>query len=154
MKRFFSAQPLAAYNTLTGVFRIIIGIFCIYHGWEVFSSEPIATYTGWLTDKHFPSPQLWAYLGKGTELIGGILLLLGLLTRLITIPLMCTMLFIIFVLGHGKIFYEDQYPFLFFMFFVYFFFAGPGKWSFDKLVFKRSKLSAQLQNFFSAKHSE
>ena len=137
MLRLFSAQPLFPYGTVTAVFRIIIGIFMIYHGWEVFSKGPIDTYTGWLTDMHFPAPELWAYLGKAIELAGGILLLLGLFTRVITIPLMLDMLFIAFVLGHGKIFYEDQYPFLFFLFFVFFFFAGPGKWSLDNLFLKK-----------------
>ena len=137
MLRLFSSEPLSSYSTITAVFRIIIGIFMIYHGWEVFSKEPIDTYTGWLTDMHFPQPRLWAYLGKGIELAGGILLVLGLFTRLITVLLMPDMLFIVFVLGHGKIFYEDQYPFLFFLFFVFFFFAGPGKWSLDNLVLRK-----------------
>ena len=137
MQKIFSSQPLLAYNTLTAVLRIIIGSFMIYHGWEVFSKEPIDTYTGWLTDMHFPFPRYWALLGKGIELIGGLLLVPGLFTRFITIPLMLDMLFIVFVLGHGKIFYEDQYPLLFFLFFLYIFFAGPGKWCFDKIVFKR-----------------
>jgi putative oxidoreductase len=137
MQKLLSSQPLFSYRTTTAIFRIIIGIFMIYHGWEVFSKEPIDTYTGWLTDKHFPAPRFWAYLGKGIELAGGLLLLLGLFTRLATILLMPDMLFIVFVLGHGKIFYEDQYPFLFFLFFGYFFFAGPGKWSLDELLFKR-----------------
>lgn len=109
----------------------------IYHGWEVFSKDPIDTYTKWLTDMHFPAPHFWALLGKGIELVGGVLLLLGLFTRLITIPLMLDMLFIVFVLGHGKIFYEDQYPFLFFICFLYLFFAGPGKWSLDVLFFRK-----------------
>jgi len=108
----------------------------IYHGWEIFDKEPITTYTGWLTDRNFPSPEFFAYLGKATELTGGILLTIGLFTRLITLPLMCVMLFIAFELGHGKIFYEDQYPFLFFLFFVLFFFTGPGKWSLDAKVFR------------------
>jgi len=136
MKKIFSSQPLLAYDTLTAIVRILMGVFMIYHGWEVFSKEPIDTYTGWLTDMHFPEPRYWALLGKAIELVGGCLLLPGLLTRFITIPLMLDMLFIVFVLGHGKIFYEDQYPLLFFLFFLYLFLAGPGKWSIDKRLFK------------------
>jgi len=136
MLKLFSSQPLMPYATVTAIFRILLGIFMIYHGWEMFSKEPMDMYTGWLVDRHFPAPRLWVFLGKGTELVGGILLLLGLFTRIITIPLMVNMLFIVFMLGHAKIFYEDQYPFLFFLFFLYFFFAGPGKWNLESLVFK------------------
>ena len=137
MQKLFSAEPLIPYASITSALRMLTGIFMIYHGWEVFSKAPIDTYTGWLTDMHFPAPRFWAIVGKAIELLGGILLLLGLLTRLITIPLMLDMLFIVFVLGHGKIFYGDQYPFLFFILFAYFFFAGPGKWNLDDRVFRR-----------------
>ena len=137
MQKFFSPDPLISYTLITGILRILTGIFMLYHGWEVFSREPIDTYTGWLTEKHFPAPRTWALAGKGTELAGGLFLVLGLFTRLITSPLMMVMLFIIFVLGHGQIFYEDQYPFLFFIFFAYFFFAGPGKWSLDNVIMRR-----------------
>ncbi len=138
IKKLFSAAPISQ-RGITGIMRIVIGIFLIYHGWEIFDKEIIAAYTGWLVDMHFPSPAFFAYLGKSTELAGGILLTLGLLTRFITLPLMCVMLFITFVLGHGKIFYDDQYPFLFFLFYFLFFFTGPGKWSLDALVFKRDR---------------
>ncbi|TKB57363.1 HvfX family Cu-binding RiPP maturation protein [Ferrimonas aestuarii] len=39
-----------------------------------------------------PAPELMAGLAAGTELIGGVLLIVGLFTRLISIPLMVTML--------------------------------------------------------------
>ena len=39
-----------------------------------------------------PLPALLAFLATATELLGGVLLLLGLLTRYITLPLMFTML--------------------------------------------------------------
>ena len=137
MPKLFSVQPLLPYPVITAILRMLMGIFMIYHGWEVFSTEPMDRYTGWLTDMHFLAPRYMAFLGKGIELVGGILLLFGLFTRLITVALMLDMLFIVFVLGKAKIFYEDQYPFLFFLFFLYFFFAGPGKWSLDASVFRR-----------------
>jgi putative oxidoreductase len=70
MQKIFSSQPLVAYDTLTAIVRIVMGVFMIYHGWEVFSKEPIDTYTGWLTDMHFPQPRYWALLGKANR-IGG-----------------------------------------------------------------------------------
>lgn len=44
-----------------------------------------------------PFPELMTFLAAGTELVGGALLLLGLATRLISIPLMFTMLVAIFL---------------------------------------------------------
>ncbi|MGQ0503149.1 MAG: HvfX family Cu-binding RiPP maturation protein [Panacagrimonas sp.] len=43
-----------------------------------------------------PLPQLMAGLATGTELIGAVLLLVGLGVRLVSVPLMCTMLVAIF----------------------------------------------------------
>ncbi|MCC6281546.1 MAG: DoxX family protein, partial [Saprospiraceae bacterium] len=42
-----------------------------------------------------------------------------------------------FGMGHGKIWYEDQHPFMFVMFGVLFLFGGGGKWSLDGVLFDR-----------------
>jgi uncharacterized membrane protein YphA (DoxX/SURF4 family) len=47
------------------------------------------------------------------------------------------MLYITFVVGGGKIWYEDQYPFLFVLLAMVFFFTGPGKWSIDSSLFNK-----------------
>ena len=111
----------------------------IYHGWEVFEADKIKEYAGWDSIKSFPAPMALAYLGKLSELIGGILLLLGLFTRLGSIIIMVTMLFIVFVIGHGKIWFEDQYPFLFGLLALVIFFNGPGAWSLDQKIFNKSR---------------
>ncbi|WP_153796080.1 DoxX family protein [Foetidibacter luteolus] len=118
------------------VVRIVTGVFMAYHGFEVFDSTKMNDYRQWLTDLKFPAPVFMAYLGKGTEFVCGVLLAVGLFTRLATIPLMITMCIIAFGMGHGKIFMEDQHPFLFVLLLAVFFFAGPGKWSMDHLFFK------------------
>jgi putative oxidoreductase len=119
--------------------RITVGLLMTYHGWEVFDQEKMTGYGKWLTDLHFFSPVLMAYLGKGTELVTGILLTLGLFTRLAVIPLAITMLSIIFGMGKGRILMEDQHPFLFVLLALVFFFTGPGKWSLDGLMYRKSQ---------------
>lgn len=141
MKKILTPLPLLGEKTVIGILRIIVGIFMIYHGFEIFDKDAIAVYTGWFVEKKFPAPQFWGYLGKGTEFFCGIFLMIGLFTRIVCIPLMFAMLFIVIILGHSKIFYEDQYPFLFFLFFLLFFLCGPGKWSLDKLLFGKQNNS-------------
>ncbi|MFI5152279.1 MAG: DoxX family protein [Chitinophagales bacterium] len=135
MKSFFDPAPIWQKPAL-GIIRIIIGIFMVYHGLEVFEANKIREYAGWDSIKSFPAPMALAYLGKLSELIGGILLVLGLFTRLASLMIMVTMLFIAFVIGHGKIWYEDQYPFLFGLLALVIFFNGPGAWSLDQMIFK------------------
>jgi uncharacterized membrane protein YphA (DoxX/SURF4 family) len=76
------------------------------------------------------------YIGKATELIGGILLFLGLFTRVACLILIIVMSYITFFVGHGKIWYEDQHPFLLVLFALTFIFTGPGNFSLDKMIFK------------------
>jgi putative oxidoreductase len=92
-------------------------------------------YGQWLSDLKFPLPQVAAYLGKGAELVGGILLTLGLFTRLAALVLAITMLLVCFGMGHGRIFTDDQHPFLFVLLAGLFFFTGAGKWSLDQFIF-------------------
>jgi uncharacterized membrane protein YphA (DoxX/SURF4 family) len=134
LKRFLSPSPLWQEAGLT-LIRIIVGSFMVYHGSEVFDKQKMVDYAKWLNDLHFPSPLFMAYLGKGLELVAGIFFLLGFLTRLAIIPLAVTMLVISFGMGHGKIFMDDQHPFLFVLLFLVIFFTGPGKFSLDHLFF-------------------
>lgn len=137
MKTLLSAHPLPQFDTVYALLRIITGFFMLLHGWEVFDATQMAEYGKWLNDLHFPAPQLMAWLGKSAELIAGAGLMLGLATRLMTIPIICTMLVIAFGMGHGKIWYGDQHPFMFVLLGVLFLFGGGGKWSLDGVLFER-----------------
>jgi putative oxidoreductase len=135
MNRLFSSSPIFQ-NEALAVFRIITGIFLIYHGQEVFDHDKIVEYSKWDVIQKMPSPLFMAYLGKGMELITGILLVLGLFTRIASLCLAITMLFIVFKIGSGKFYADDQHPFLFALIGMLFFFTGPVKWSIDKKLFK------------------
>jgi putative oxidoreductase len=135
MNRFFSSSPMLQTTGLT-LIRIAVGCFMIYHGSEIFNVEKINEYLQWDIFKN-SSGKLLVYLGKGAELTGGILLVVGLFTRIASILLIGTMLYITFFLGHGKIWYEDQYPFLFALLGLVFVFMGGGRLSLDNLLFKK-----------------
>ena len=113
--------------------RIIVGILMIYHGWEVFDKSKIAEYAAWDAFKKFSFPNAIVYFGKGAELIAGLLLAIGFLTRVACLILAGTMLYISFFVGNGIIWYNDQHPFLFVLLAAIFFFAGPGSWAVDKI---------------------
>src|SRR5215216_1851038 len=95
------------------IIRIITGLLMAYHGLEIFDRPLMAGYAGWEMIKILPFPTLLVYLGKGIELVSGLLLTFGLYTRLATLAMAADMLFICFYIGHGKFYYEDQHPFLF-----------------------------------------
>ena len=138
MNNLFSPSPLWQNAGLT-LIRILVGVFMIYHGWETFDPSKIREYTTWDFFKNSSSPFLMVYLGKISELVAGFLIATGLLTRLGCIILLLVMLYICFFIGQAKIWYDDQYPFLFALLALVFFFTGPGTWSFDQLLFNRNK---------------
>jgi putative oxidoreductase len=109
----------------------------IYHGWEVFDEEKMNGYGKWMTDLKFPAPLFMAYLGKGSELVCGVLILIGWLTRPAAIILAITMFAVAFGMGHGRIFTDDQHPFLFVVLSLVFVFTGAGKYSIDYYMDRR-----------------
>ncbi|GGD66614.1 HvfX family Cu-binding RiPP maturation protein [Lacimicrobium alkaliphilum] len=74
--------------------RLYLAPVMIQAGWNKYSS--FADTAAWFGNPDWglglPFPALMASLAIAAELFGGILLLLGLMTRLVTIPLMVTML--------------------------------------------------------------
>ncbi len=119
-------------TTGLAIIRIITGLLMAYHGLEILESTKMQDYASWDSVKSLPFPAFWVYLGKGSELVGGILLAIGFMTRPAAILIAGTMLFITFKIGGGKFWYEAQHPFLFVLLALVFFFTGPGKWSVDK----------------------
>jgi len=138
MKNFLSPSPIWQTSGLA-LIRIIVGVFMIYHGKEVFDSHQIHEYAKWDVFKNSSSALFMVYMGKGSELVAGIMLAIGCFTRLGSVILILTMLYISLFVGNGKIWYEDQYPFLFALLGLVFFFSGPGKWSIDNLLFNQKK---------------
>lgn len=135
MNRFFSPLPMFEKQGI-GIIRIAVGLFMVYHGWEVFDRATMQGYANWDQFKPMSSPALMVYLGKGSELVAGLLLTAGCLTRLAALVLIAAMLYISFFIGHGKIWYDDQHPFLFVLLGLVFIFCGPGSWSIDSLLHK------------------
>jgi len=134
IKTFFSPGPIWRDGGLA-LIRIMVGMFMIYHGSEVFDKSLMNEYGERLTKLNFPAPSVMAYIGKSTEFITGILFTLGLFTRLAAVALSVNMCIISFGMGQGRIFMEEQHPFLFVLLALVFFFSGAGKWSFDQVLF-------------------
>src|SRR5215203_2472853 len=135
MNDFFSPYPLWQTTGLT-LIRCTIGAFLIYHGWEVFSESKINGYLQWDQFKNL-NGKLMVYSGKAAELIAGILFVLGLFIRVACLLVIGVMCYIIFFLGKGIIWYDDQHPFLFVLLAMVFSFTGPGNFSLDKMIFKK-----------------
>lgn len=137
MNRFFSSTSFWQ-NTGLAFVRVIAGLLLVYHGWEIFDTAKMNEYMGWDIFKRSSSMSVMVYMGKAAELVAGIMLVVGLLTRVAALILIFTLLYISFFVGHGKVWYEDQHPFLFVLLGLVFLFMGGGKWSLDHLLFNKN----------------
>lgn len=119
--------------------RIIVAIFIIKAGFEIIESVIMAGYKKWLTKVKVPFPVIMSYVGKLSEIVCSFLLLIGLFTRIASIILIINMFVITFIMLEGKIFGDNQHPFLFLLLFALFVFVGAGRWSVDYLVFYKKQ---------------
>ena len=93
---------------------------------------------GWFESMGYPLPYVNAYMATATEGLGVILLILGLGTRIIAVPLMVTMLVAIFTVHYANGFaagdngYEIPLYYLLMLFTL--FVIGPGRISVDHLI--------------------
>lgn len=71
--------------------RLGVGLVFAFHGWQKLTNGP-AGFAGMLTGLGVGAPEVFAWLVTIAELAGGVLLLVGLLTRLATLPLIATMI--------------------------------------------------------------
>lgn len=61
--------------------RVIVGVIMVAHGWQKLTMMGIGGFAGYLESLSVPLPGLAAVVVSLVELIGGILLILGLLSR-------------------------------------------------------------------------
>ena len=111
----------------------------MFHGWQLFETHDMNVFADLLFNMAIPFPEAMAYTGKLVELTAGFFLILGLFTRLMTALLFITFLLIAFGLGEGKIFTDNQLPFLYAMISLTFFFTGAGRLSVDFILFINRK---------------
>jgi putative oxidoreductase len=126
------AGPLAA--------RITVGMVFMGTGWTKLQNLPVITRN--FAAMGIPAPEIMTPFVSGVEFVGGLLLLLGLLTRFAAVPLMVVMVVAIVAAKRADIdsletllgFEEVSY----FVMFAWLAIAGPGPVSLDHFVLKGS----------------
>ena len=101
--------------------------------------KDIGSVAEWFGSMGIPFPTLNAYMAASTEILGVVLLTLGLLTRAISIPLIVIMIVAIITVHLPNGFSAGnngfEIPFYYMLFLLIFFSHGAGKFSLDRLIF-------------------
>lgn len=116
--------------------RVILGMSLIYHGIEVFDAEKMKGYGDWIPSVMGMRPLTVAYIGKWAEFITGVLLMMGILVRPAAVIIIVLFLIISFRVGEGRVFMEEQHPFMFVLFGLLFLSKGAGEQSLATVINK------------------
>lgn len=136
MKRIFSVshQPTALDIALL-ILRATVAATMMHHGY------------GKLVKFDEIQPEFMNFMGLGTtlslwltifaELFCSVLLLIGIATRVVLVPLIITMLVAVFNAHEGDIFGKGEPAFIYLMVYITLILTGPGRYSVDGLLSKR-----------------
>ena len=149
----------SAYQKLDGLLATLGGflqpvlllLIRLWWGWSFFLTGKgkllnLDKTAGFFTDLGIPMPKLNAIVAGSTECFGGLLLLAGLFSRVVSVPLIFTMLVAYATADqealHAIVSDPDKFtgatPFLFLLACLIVFAFGPGRLSLDALLFKKS----------------
>jgi putative oxidoreductase len=133
-----------AQDVLLLVIRLVWGLLFVQTGWGKWHDIPKVV--GFFTSIGIPLPELNAYVVATTELVGGLFLAIGLLSRLTPLPLIVSMI-VAYVTTEQEALHAltqgdpDPFlsaaPFLFLLASLIVLVFGPGKISADHLLAKK-----------------
>ena len=125
---------------------LLLARFAVAYGFyepAMMKWKDIDSVAQWFGSMGIPIPTFNAYMATSTEVLGVILLTLGLLTRLISLPLMVIMVVAIATvhLAHGFLAGDNGFEIpLYYMLFLFIFAShGAGKFSLDYYLFEKEK---------------
>lgn len=122
------------------IMRVGIGAMYVFHGYPKLAGgykrwEWLGQQMSLLGIEFIPT--FWGFMASLTEFLGGLLLMLGLLTKPTTLMLMFTMVVAALYKFHiGEGLHGASHPIEMAIFFLGIFLTGPGTYSLDKTIFK------------------
>lgn len=130
-----------------GFKHILLLAMRLYWGFSFFQAgwgklQNITAVSGYFNSLHIPMPLLNAYVASSIECFGGLLLLIGFASRLVSIPLAVVMIVALSTasVGATKMIWEDpanfiaQLPFTYLLTCLFVFSVGPGMFSVDGIL--------------------
>ena len=129
------------------IIRVIVGLIFLFEGIQKYLFPELLG-TGRFIKIGFTDPAFWAYFAGTFEIICGTLILLGLVTRLASIPFFIIMMTafvttkwpILMDKGFWTMAHEYRTDFAMTFLLIYLFISGGGKWSVDLKIGKAPKV--------------
>lgn len=127
--------------------RLVFGYFWLETGWAKLHN--LDFFSSRFVEWGIPWPTLSATVSAGMEFVGGLLMILGLCTRLVMLPMIFNMLVALAVVVLPQISTLDEFveldEVLYVAVFVWLLVAGPGRASLDALIARRWRAPVPVQ---------
>lgn len=129
--------------------RVFIGLGLAAHGYTKFFGEHgIGGFAGFLASMNVPSPNVMAYVSAGTELVGGLLVAVGFLTRPAAALLAINMFVAAFTAHRTSYFITNtppgmEYALNLAIVFTALVFTGGGRFALDRSIFASADRNAK-----------
>jgi putative oxidoreductase len=112
--------------------RVGTGLMMATHGYAKIFGGRMDGFTNAVGDMGFPVPVLFAWLAALSELVGGVLLALGLGTRISAFLIAGTMVVAAFIRHGADPFSDKELALLYLVVTLYFTACGGGRWALDR----------------------
>lgn len=117
--------------------RVVAGLLLVFlHG--ISKIPPQEGFVGWIGQMGFPAPLLFAWLAGLAEVAGGVLIALGLLTRPVALVVTIHFVVVVTVAHAGDALADRELAILFGVIALALALTGPGRYSVDGLIARRS----------------
>ncbi|MFQ3599037.1 MAG: DoxX family protein [Chloroherpetonaceae bacterium] len=117
--------------------RLWLGAMMMYHGFpKVFTNS--AGFVEYLTKSGYPIPSVMAALAAGAEFFGGLLILIGFLTRPAATLVLITMLVAGFIAHGTEAFSKQELPLTYATLSLALFLSGAGAFSVERAIGSKS----------------
>lgn len=133
--KYLLTKPI--FNNSLILLRLWLGFMMMYYSYEPLFINNMDGFADYLEkDLGFPMPLFFAYLGKGGEFFGGLLLFLGLFTRVGALLIMIVMSVAVFIASKGNILGGGALAFNYLMQAFIIFCFVPEQWGLNFIISK------------------
>ena len=141
-------ERTARFDAAMLLMRVWLGVAMMTHGWPKVSGNMVR-FTAGVNEMGFPAPEVFAWVAALTEFVGGLLIALGLGTRINAVLIALTMFVAAFIRHAPDPFGRKELPITYIVMAIAILILGPGRYALDRLIHSARQRRASRRDYGS-----